>query len=212
MCFPLVQQLVVKIAGLLTRQADGKFATISWLLYFKEIINNQAIRVVLLIQKQTLRHLGGCIFKASFWDWLYSEFRRNFCTNLLQITEYIPLNCNSLYTEVADVQYVYILFTETFYYISEWMSQLFLVSPFFFCKTFYFVFLTFTVSDALHPITCDLSISGLQLCRGGLDWVSGRVSSWKGWLGTATGCPKKWWYFCPWKYLKMCGCRLRDMI
>lgn len=29
MCFHLVRQLVVKIDGLLTRQADGKFAAIS---------------------------------------------------------------------------------------------------------------------------------------------------------------------------------------
>lgn len=39
----------------------------------------------------------------------------------------------------------------------------------------------------------------------GLGWVSGRTSSWKGWLGAGTGCPGKWWSHCPWKHIKDMG-------
>lgn len=36
---------------------------------------------------------------------------------------------------------------------------------------------------------------------GGLDWMSGRISSRKGELVIATGCPGKWWNCHPWRYL-----------
>lgn len=38
--------------------------------------------------------------------------------------------------------------------------------------------------------------------RGGLDWISGRVSSQKGWLGIGMGCPGKWWGCHPFRYLR----------
>jgi len=44
--------------------------------------------------------------------------------------------------------------------------------------------------------------NGLKLCRGGLDWVLGQISSPKGLSGIGTGCPGKWWSHHFWRCSK----------
>lgn len=36
----------------------------------------------------------------------------------------------------------------------------------------------------------------------GVDWVSRRISSKKGWSGSGTGCAGKGWICYPWRYLR----------
>jgi len=44
--------------------------------------------------------------------------------------------------------------------------------------------------------------NGFRLCEGGLDWISGKISSLKGSSSIETGCPGKWWGHHRWSYLK----------
>lgn len=49
------------------------------------------------------------------------------------------------------------------------------------------VLFTYMTSDIGHEETASCHT------RGGLDWMSGRISSCKGRLGMGTGCPGRWW-------------------
>ena len=44
--------------------------------------------------------------------------------------------------------------------------------------------------------------NGLKLCRGGLYWIVGKISSLKGLSFIGGGCPGKWLSHHPWRYLK----------
>jgi len=41
--------------------------------------------------------------------------------------------------------------------------------------------------------------NGLKLCRGGSDWLLGKISLLQGWLGIGTGCPGRWLRHHPWR-------------
>lgn len=47
--------------------------------------------------------------------------------------------------------------------------------------------------------------NGLNLLRGGLDQIAGRISSQKGWLAFGTGCPGRWQSCYPWRNLRNVG-------
>ncbi|KAK4825303.1 LOW QUALITY PROTEIN: hypothetical protein QYF61_026654 [Mycteria americana] len=55
--------------------------------------------------------------------------------------------------------------------------------------------------------------NGLKLCRGGLDWILGKISSLKGLSSIGRGCPGKWLSRLPWRVFKGCVDEvLRDVV
>lgn len=47
--------------------------------------------------------------------------------------------------------------------------------------------------------------------REGLDWKSGRISSWRAWLGIGLGCTGMWFNPYPWVYLRGVDVAVRDI-
>lgn len=55
-------------------------------------------------------------------------------------------------------------------------------------------------SFMLMGLQCEEMASGCT--RGSLDWISERISPWRGQLDIGIVCPRKWWCCHPWRYLK----------
>jgi len=48
--------------------------------------------------------------------------------------------------------------------------------------------------------------------RGGSDWILGKISLLKEWLGVGPGCPGQWWCHHPWRGSKNVDAALQDMV